>query len=220
MNRTTFYFYQRTFFVVLLCVTTQTTTMMVQYLQNSSCFQPEAAKNIEELILHKAALAKDLPELTLLFNCTNVNVNAKDSVVTGTGNSALHWAARNGAVDIGKFLLEHGASVNIRNKRGDTPLHDAIHEALEYKEMDFQDNINFISLLLNHGANQSIKNNKGYTPDSYLANEVGGRTPYDGVDVKKDPFIVSIHNILLCDRLEDLIKNGPRPKTMYELSFL
>jgi hypothetical protein len=38
------------------------------------------------------------------------------------GETALHGAAHRGADDITKFLVEKGANVNARNKRGFTPL--------------------------------------------------------------------------------------------------
>ena len=39
-----------------------------------------------------------------------------------SGWSALHLAASEGHLDVVKWLLEHGASVHLRDKRDHTPL--------------------------------------------------------------------------------------------------
>lgn len=44
------------------------------------------------------------------------------AVDDGSGATALHLAAENGRVDVMKFLLEKGADINYKNKRGHTAL--------------------------------------------------------------------------------------------------
>jgi hypothetical protein len=44
-----------------------------------------------------------------------------------TGTTALHMAARRGHVEIARALLDSGAAVNVRNRKGDTPLQRAIN---------------------------------------------------------------------------------------------
>lgn len=41
------------------------------------------------------------------------------------GNTALHFAAENGAEDIVRLLVDKGADLNAVNDEGDTPLHKA-----------------------------------------------------------------------------------------------
>lgn len=45
-----------------------------------------------------------------------------------TGNSALHWAAKTGNVQLTHMLLSAGFEVNAQNNAGETPLHIAAKE--------------------------------------------------------------------------------------------
>lgn len=45
------------------------------------------------------------------------------------GRAALHMAAQAGSVPAIKFLLAHGAKVDLRNSEGETPLHEAAYSA-------------------------------------------------------------------------------------------
>jgi ankyrin repeat protein len=38
------------------------------------------------------------------------------------GNTALHWAASKGDIEIARILLDHGANPTVRNREGQTPL--------------------------------------------------------------------------------------------------
>jgi hemoglobin len=51
-------------------------------------------------------------------------VDARDGV---TGATALHMAARRGNTVVAKALLDCGADINVRDRRGDTPLQRAIN---------------------------------------------------------------------------------------------
>jgi len=53
-----------------------------------------------------------------------------------------------------EYLLTHGASPNVHNEEGDTPLHKAA--MLGRRDI--------IEILLKHGANTTVRNNKGDTP--------------------------------------------------------
>ncbi|MCM1002429.1 ankyrin repeat domain-containing protein, partial [Wolbachia pipientis] len=70
----------------------------------------------------------------------------------------LHYAVHYGNPDMVSFLIDKGASIEIRSKEGKTPLHLAVEEAKQ----------NVINLLLDRGADIEAKNNDGRTP-LYLA---------------------------------------------------
>jgi hypothetical protein len=54
-----------------------------------------------------------------LLSIRNINVNLKDV----SGFTPLHWAARNGHIEIARLLLQNGADVNANDNFGYTPLH-------------------------------------------------------------------------------------------------
>ena len=56
--------------------------------------------------------------------------------------------------EVAKMLLEHGASVHMRNKNGQTPLHLASHRGLSY----------IVTLLLKLGADVDAQDNNAMTP--------------------------------------------------------
>jgi ankyrin repeat protein len=69
-----------------------------------------------------------------------------------SGNTALHAAASwNKETDIVKLLISRGASTNIKNDRGRTPLHEA-------------NNTEIAGILLAHGAKINTRDNKGVSP--------------------------------------------------------
>ena len=51
-------------------------------------------------------------------------------------------------------LIKHGATIETKNKRGQTPLHTAVEA----------ENINVVEVLLKHGANTSVFDNNNETP--------------------------------------------------------
>ncbi|KAI1808800.1 ankyrin repeat-containing domain protein [Daldinia bambusicola] len=78
----------------------------------------------------------------------------------GQKNTALHHAAMKAAsdemgnVDTIRILLAHGADQSLRNKRGRTPLHEAVSFACFDRGRE----------LLDYGADSEIADNNGRTP--------------------------------------------------------
>jgi hemoglobin len=64
------------------------------------------------------------PEVIRALVRAGADVNACGGV---TGATALHMAARRGHVEIARALLDSGAAVNARDRKGDTPLQRAIN---------------------------------------------------------------------------------------------
>lgn len=79
-------------------------------------------------------------------------LNAQDP----RGFTLLHWAARNGAVDVVELLIGRGVDVNLRNNTGQTALHCAKDEAVA-------------TALLNAGTNPASLTRKGCPVLSGLA---------------------------------------------------
>jgi ankyrin repeat protein len=64
------------------------------------------------------------PEIVRALVRAGADVNAAGGVTRAT---ALHMAARRGLVEIARALLDFGAAVNARDRKGDTPLQRAIN---------------------------------------------------------------------------------------------
>jgi ankyrin repeat protein/mono/diheme cytochrome c family protein len=94
-------------------------------------------------------------------------VAASPEAVNGVdvgGSTALHHAAGFGPIENLQLLVDKGADVNAKNRRGSTPLHWAIHDEAK------------VRLLLSKGANVNAKQAIGRTP-LYLAAMLGNGVP-------------------------------------------
>ena len=80
------------------------------------------------------------------------------------GSTPLHHAAGFGALATVKLLLEKGADVNAKNRRGSTPLYWAIHDEAK------------VRLLLNRGAAINVKQADGRTPLYQAASIASGNS--------------------------------------------
>ena len=87
----------------------------------------------------------------LLENGADPNVSKDDS-----GYSTLMWAIQRGRIDIGRYLMKHGADVNAKGADGKTALMLAIAGGGGGNE-------DLIKDLLDHGARTSEKDIHGYT---------------------------------------------------------
>ena len=100
-----------------------------------------------ETQLHHCARKGIISSVIRLLSIRNINVNVKDV----SGNTPLHWAARNGHVEITRLLLQNGAEVNAKNNYGNTPLFCAAENG----------HIDILHLLVENGANLEAQNNDG-----------------------------------------------------------
>jgi ankyrin repeat protein len=80
-----------------------------------------------------------------------------------TGNTLLHEAILANNEQRAKILIDHGANINIQNRKGDTPLHIAV----------LNDEKIMVKLLVKHSANIDVKNSQGETPRSIVETRYG-----------------------------------------------
>jgi len=93
-------------------------------------------------------------------------------VVSLSGATALHEAVIAGQIESAEFLLSHGADLNIKDSRGQTPLHYAVrnasavrsknHVALTHDPQPL--GVAMIKLLRNHNGDVTVKDEDGRTP--------------------------------------------------------
>jgi len=130
---------------------------------NASGFRP----------LHFAAASNDGPLLRILLDLFHYLPSSQYTLLLDArdreGNTALHWSVLNGAVDAFVALIQAGATVNIANFEGRTPLHLALSLCDSYP---MQLCANLVSHLLHHGANPNVGDKSGVTP-VHMASEVG-----------------------------------------------
>jgi ankyrin repeat protein len=72
-------------------------------------------------VLYRAAHEGWLSILRLFIEYKKTKVNLRDNF----GETALHFAARSGQVAVARYLIEHGAEVDLRNNNAETDLHEA-----------------------------------------------------------------------------------------------
>jgi len=107
--------------------------------------------------LHHAVEFGSSEMVEILSSAHGVDINKEGdqfdllSNISGDQVSPLHVAVAQGCIDKVKILLAHGASVNVKNKEGQTPLHSAEDPTIA-------------QLLIDHGANVAEKDNHGNTP--------------------------------------------------------
>ncbi len=88
------------------------------------------------------------------------DVNEKDE----NGWTALHFAAQNNSVPIGRLLIEAGADIEAKDSYGNTPLFRATFAS--------QGDCSFIKLLLTIGADPNASNHHHVSP-LMLARKIG-----------------------------------------------
>ncbi|MDG1437113.1 MAG: ankyrin repeat domain-containing protein [Rickettsiaceae bacterium] len=91
---------------------------------------------------------KDIKKVQEILKDKAINVNEVDKYEF----SALHYAVREGLLDVVDPLIEQGAEVNLKNKSGATPLIQAV----------MHNRIDIAAKLLGHQADPNISDNYGY----------------------------------------------------------
>jgi ankyrin repeat protein len=118
-------------------------------------FQPTIVPLLE------ATKKGDLDKVSFLVLKAKASIDQADIL----GNTALHYAAVKGFLDIVIFLVEHHASLNKANNDGDTPLHFAV--LLEHIPV-----IQYLAQqIFTQSASIDLSNNDGETPLFLAAHE-------------------------------------------------
>jgi ankyrin repeat protein len=104
------------------------------------------------------------PELasTLLSHGAEVNIFSKNIMQVYPIHSAVANRNHDIAYEIARLLISHKANVNVKQRGGWTPLHQAAAHG----------NLKLVKLLLEHGADKNAKSDDGQTPFD-LAEESG-----------------------------------------------
>ncbi len=116
----------------------------------------------------RAIVKQQRPDILELFLKHGFDPNTD---IIEDGNSLLHYIMFNlgfyyqfnieRLIPFLKVLLEHGADVNVQNRRGETILHDAIQTTTDLLNPT---GVALLRLLMEHGADVNLQDNKGYTP--------------------------------------------------------
>jgi len=106
--------------------------------------------------LHTAS-HHDLSGIVALLLKFGADVDAQDNDAMASLHLALqsHPVGGSGITRTVQVLLEHGASVHVRNKKGQMPLHTALHHGVHY---------NIAVVLLKFGADVDAQDNDSVTP--------------------------------------------------------
>ena len=118
----------------------------------------EDRNKFEETPLHKASLSEDIDAVDVLVQSgAKRGINDKDEL----GETPLHNASWQGSVPMIKTLIRHGADTDIRNKKGETPLHIALRNI----GVDSGRYAAAADALIEHGADLFCKDKNGDSPD-------------------------------------------------------
>ena len=147
-------------------------------LQNMSCIRGEKdGKTILHEIVYKY---NNLPDAFLLIDSILVNPNVKDIIdvpESGTGNTALHIAVRNGNHVLAKKLISAGANKNCKNKNNEMVVSESESE------------VRPVANLSATSPFSQMRNSAQYSATSQTNNIVGGS--------ESDEVVKNLTNIFL-----------------------
>jgi ankyrin repeat protein len=101
-------------------------------------------------------LENDLARVQQLI-AGEIDVNSLDD----DSFSALHFAVQENHIDVVRILLDHGATVDVKDCYGNTPLMRALDSCYAAMAMDMPDPGAIIKMLLRAGADPNSENNYG-----------------------------------------------------------
>ncbi|CAM9142361.1 unnamed protein product [Chrysoparadoxa australica] len=107
----------------------------------------------QRTLLHHAVIKADLATVKLLHRTRTADFNARDKL----SNTALHFAASGGKLQVVSALLDAGSRVNVANNAGVSPLHLAV----------LSGSAPVVRLLLERGAWENFRDNTFSTPLHY-----------------------------------------------------
>ncbi|MGD9331289.1 MAG: ankyrin repeat domain-containing protein [Desulfobacterales bacterium] len=110
-----------------------------------------AGSGADDLVFFVDAVRENRIDEVRSFLQQGVDVDAQDMF---EGNTGLHWAARQGLVEMARLLIDYGANPNARSDDNKTPLHMAAMEG--QKEL--------LVILIAHRANVNALDRAGWTP--------------------------------------------------------
>jgi uncharacterized protein len=87
------------------------------------------------------------------------NVNAQDK----SGWAALHFCAQDNKLEVAELLIKNGATVDIKDQWGNTPLMRSVNKTYALMVENDQNPGAMIALLQKHGADKNIKIDSGET---------------------------------------------------------
>jgi hypothetical protein len=117
--------------------------------------------SIEEAFM-RVAFDGDVFTMKILLNAYPNLLNVREPM---TGNTALHWSVMTQRIDCILLLLQHGAFIDIANKRGKTPLHCACMVANSFLVMLLLNTGSYAFALLTN-ENVQLENNTPNTSDT------------------------------------------------------
>jgi ankyrin repeat protein len=104
-----------------------------------------------------AAVKADKLEIVKILLAHGADINARNYFQ----ETALHYAAKKGNLNMIIYLIDRGAEINVADTAGNTPL----TAVLTYgKTIGDQNNLNIIKLLIEKGADLNVKTASGETP--------------------------------------------------------
>lgn len=125
--------------------------------QVEKMLKPNIPEEVEKLLCHPLCECERCKSIKTSYKREKaiVTIESRDE----RGSTALHIAARLGAVDVVNSLLDLGAEVDAKDEVESTPLHMASQ----------RDNVNCVLVLLSQSADVDAKDNDGYSALHYCA---------------------------------------------------
>ncbi|MGH9843511.1 MAG: ankyrin repeat domain-containing protein [Blastocatellia bacterium] len=114
---------------------------------------------METSILQDAVRKGDINRVKELLTRRGINVNEREN--NEYGSTALHLAVSFKNKQIVELLLSKGASVEIKDHDGETPL---LHARGNRSDSDSKKNLEIAQLLISKGANVNVQNKNDSTP--------------------------------------------------------